>query len=83
MFLYRNQSRPITRLPLLILRDLVLCPAQGGNVADRYRNTPVTYTATIYLLYRFLSCLVYAVQRLVNAGEDVLSGTSQVAVPDE
>ena len=51
MFLYRNQSRPITRLPLLILRDLVWCSAQrstGRNVDDRYRITPVTYTTAIY-----------------------------------
>ena len=32
--------------------------AQGGNVDDRYRITPVTYTTAIYyFMYRFLSGL--------------------------
>ena len=115
MFLYRNQSRPITRLPLLILHDVVWCSAQristGRNVDDRYRITPVTYTTAIYyFMYRFLSglcrhhqgvhhtldaqahhslaglhragvgrreeCACPAVQRLINADEYLLSGTS-------
>ena len=117
MFLYRNQSRPITRLPLLILRDLVLCPAQHREEMW-YRITPVTYTTAIYyFMYRFLSglcrhhqgvhhtldaqahhslaglhragvgrgeeCACPAVQRLINADEYLLSGTSQVAVSDQ